>query len=1380
MNRYAITDYILETLLRGGLLKAVYPCAEDKRPLLSAWQEYEGLYPNALRSEIVGGSLSKEALVIDIEGYEKQPYYRHLTKEQFVEVMKAVAVAMKNDPSVFLIMRTPSGGLHIFLRKSENLHFTRIVGAFNPLFLQYDLLPPKNNVILRQQGRKMFYYNPNAEVYDPAKRLPPLVMRQVPSYVIEDIETAPIAEGSRNDTLFRLLRSFVSRGLFGDPEATDLTAVDEELLEVLRYRCEPYYDEPLPMHAFTHPHSDDEIVRKIAGRPTLDYSLLCIGRDGVRYGNRTSKEIVRETILSRQPTPPAPQDEVVDVSEAFIIRTGYQVWENCEPPDDIVPNLLRRQTITLIGAQAKSGKSTISYQLAEAVAHGIEFAPMGVVPKSPARVLYIDLENDAGFARDLVWIPSRNLSILQPNPKTGFHFTRFNLFETLKSILDNAPEPYDVLIFDNIFQILNFDLNSASDTTQVMGDFLNIARAYNLSVVLIHHARKEMDGGYRLFGSQVFQNVPAFLLQLSRIPETNNAKLIVRGRSIAGDREYLLRFTEGRYFPEPNDGLSPSEARVLRALNKQGGFLPKEQITALADKRVLRLLYEKEAIVVKNDGFVLTRKGKELLNPPDLHPVWKTYALLRETGFLPPNYRDPRFVFEYYERYGTLPPEGGDDGGGTHGSVDSDDSDRTESVQPDDVRPTEGTQGGLTSYREGDGGTQPMESGQTVVLPMTEAPASDDRKAYAHIFEDVKAGKLYIEGKPYSITPKVLVKRGNRYEIERGTKGDYYVPQTVLTKSFTDRMRPKKLSELTVGTLDIETPTLQSGEDAEILFVGAGVRKPDGEEVYEIFRGEDSIYNALLFLKSHNIDVLCGHNLFGYDMQLHPSEWIRAGGTKRKQRFRLLQGEYKDYEYFAFREFAVVDTYLLSFKAEQAGVFKPTERGLHSLAKALGVQTRETKAEWGEVMHSEELIRERLRNDLAEGINVFLKLWQNFHTILNFVPVGIEDVFLRGNASLISYILIREALLSGQPIPVAPEKQPYEGALVRANKAGVYTNIVCADVASLYPSIMLKEDGCSHPLAKAKLRELTELRLRYKKLAKETGDVEYERLQWSLKILINSFYGFYGTGGLPFADYRVASNITAKGRELLSKMINRAEAYGATLVEADTDGIIVSLPHKPTEADLRFFEGLLTEEGYTVEAEAYDVCLLSKMKNYIVANFADEEIVIKKHKGSALHGRNKTEAQRRVVDYVLRALLRRNFNKEALKRLILSYAEKPELCIKSERIGKGVLKHRADLLTEEDVEGNRIFYYETIGRTKTGRPSYAQIGRKRVPATPTAGDFTEPPNVRKFVEDMVSAVRPFEALLPFSLRELREELFRSIPTADEVQKLWSTKNFSLA
>jgi len=146
--------------------------------------------------------------------------------------------------------------------------------------------------------------------------------------------------------------------------------------------------------------------------------------------------------------------------------------------------------------------------------------------------------------------------------------------------------------------------------------------------------------------------------------------------------------------------------------------------------------------------------------------------------------------------------------------------------------------------------------------------------------------------------------------------------------------------------------------------------------------------------------------------------------------------------------------------------------------------------------------------------------------------------------SQLNVLMMRSYLQDAHSIPLSDQAVPFQGAISIGNP-GIYNNCVRWDVASLYPSIILtykifdsSKDPCGNFLKM--VQSLTETRLRYKKLYKETGDPAYDAMSSSIKILANSCYGLLGATGLNFNSGKCATLVTEKGREILTTAIKWA------------------------------------------------------------------------------------------------------------------------------------------------------------------------------------------------------------------------------------------------
>lgn len=280
-------------------------------------------------------------------------------------------------------------------------------------------------------------------------------------------------------------------------------------------------------------------------------------------------------------------------------------------------------------------------------------------------------------------------------------------------------------------------------------------------------------------------------------------------------------------------------------------------------------------------------------------------------------------------------------------------------------------------------------------------------------------------------------------------------------------------------------------------------------------------------------------------------------------------------------------------------------------------------------------------------------------------PFSYQNVAVRGNATRIDSLFIREYLNRGCSIPKPPQGRTFAGAYTDIFYEGVAENILHVDVASLYPSIILtfnyfpEKDNLK--IFETLLTDLREFRLAAKKEMKEADNPDkadfFNSLQATFKILINSFYGYLGFGFGHFADFQMAEKVTAKGRELLKDMVDWLQNRGCSLIELDTDGIYFT-PPKEVDGDEK--EEKLVEElnsilpgGINLELDGrYKAMFSYKMKNYILLDYENEMVI----KGSGLKSRGLELFQRRFIEEMFHLLL--TGRKTEIPGLLASYQKK--------------------------------------------------------------------------------------------------------------------------
>src|SRR5882762_9975557 len=452
---------------------------------------------------------------------------------------------------------------------------------------------------------------------------------------------------------------------------------------------------------------------------------------------------------------------------------------------------------------------------------------------------------------------------------------------------------------------------------------------------------------------------------------------------------------------------------------------------------------------------------------------------------------------------------------------------------------------------------------------------------------------------------------------------------------------------------------------------------------------DESEYAALkqltTLIKERDPDVIEGHDLFRFDLPYLVArarkakvklDWGRGGGFLRSRPSRLQIAEKTiDYPKFTTDGRHFVDTFLLA-QFYDVGMRSLTGFERIDVAQHFGFcDSAEVSALTGKELQREyltnsERFRRRALCAIRETRAVAELLSPSYFIQAQIFPYNYQDVIVRGNATRINGLFLREYFRQKHSIPELPMPQTFEGGYTDIFFTGVARNVWHCDVASLYPSIMLQFDcfpaSDRLQIFRHLLTDLRTFRLEAKaKMRAEKNPARQHHLQAlqnTFKILINSFYGYLGFAQGHFADFDAAARVTQIGRDLLQKMIDWLNKHGAKVIEVDTDGIYFVPPSSSpdsfveagvspakgrgnaanaaattTEID-QLRQGLAKQlpPGIEVEFdEQFDAMFSYKAKNYALLTRSGEVII----KGGALKSRGLEKFQRVFLEEMIKLIM---------------------------------------------------------------------------------------------------------------------------------------------
>src|SRR5213595_2416783 len=559
---------------------------------------------------------------------------------------------------------------------------------------------------------------------------------------------------------------------------------------------------------------------------------------------------------------------------------------------------------------------------------------------------------------------------------------------------------------------------------------------------------------------------------------------------------------------------------------------------------------------------------------------------------------------------------------------------------------------------------------------------------------------------------------------------------------------------------------------------------------------EESERNALrrltALIKERDPDVIEGHNLFRAHLSYLVAcakklktklDWGRSGGFLRSRPSRLqIAGKTIDYPKFTIDGRHFVDTFLLAqfydVGMRSLAGFERTDVARHFEL----CDSEETSALAGKELQraylsDSEIFRRRALCGVRETRALSDLLSASYFIQAEIFPYNYQDVIVRGNATRINALFLREYFRQRHSIPELPMVRAFEGGYTDIFFTGVANNVWHCDVASLYPSIMLKFDCFpvtdQLQIFRHLLTDLHAFRLEAKAKMRAEKDAakqhHLQALQNTFKILLNSFYGYLGFAQGHFADFDAAARVTQIGRDLLKKMIDWLNARGARVIEVDTDGIYF-VP--PEEIDIDNLQKDLANElpaGIDVEIdEQFDAMFSYKAKNYALLT-NDGDVIIK---GGALKSRGLEKFQRVFLEEMIMLIMQGKPEavgdlRNQFERKIRNREWKIDMLMKTDTLQDSLDKYRVKIAGSAR---NRAAAYElALASGRNYKPGdqisyYVKATPKKVPAYEAARLASEfdpenrDENVDYYIAKLDDLVKKFSNLIATSSAPKQETL----------------------
>lgn len=548
---------------------------------------------------------------------------------------------------------------------------------------------------------------------------------------------------------------------------------------------------------------------------------------------------------------------------------------------------------------------------------------------------------------------------------------------------------------------------------------------------------------------------------------------------------------------------------------------------------------------------------------------------------------------------------------------------------------------------------------------------------------------------------------------------------------------------------------------------------------------EESERNALrrltALIKQRDPDVIEGHDLFRFDLAYLVGrakklktklDWGRSGGFLRSRPSRLQIAEKTiDYPKFTVGGRHFVDTFLLAqfydVGMRSLAGFERSDVARHfDLCDSEQISSLTGKELERAYLDDSEMFRRRALCGIRETRALSDLLSPSYFIQAQIFPYNYQDVIVRGNATRINALFLREYFRQRHSIPELPMPRAFEGGYTDIFFTGVARNVWHCDVASLYPSVML-QFACfpatdQLQIFRHLLTDLRTFRLEAKAQMRAEKDPakqhHLQALQNTFKILLNSFYGYLGFAQGHFADFEAAARVTQIGRDLLKKMIEWLNAHGAQVIEVDTDGIYFVPREKINLDELQKDLAKELPPGIDVEIdEQFDAMFSYKAKNYALLT-KDGDVIIK---GGALKSRGLEKFQRVFLEEMIKLIMRgkpeeiANLRNE-FEQKIRNREWKIDMLMKTDTLQDSLDKYRAKIAGSAR---NRAAAYElALASGRNFKPGdqisyYVKAMPKKVPAyeaAKLASDFdpqNRDENIDYYLAKLDDLIKKFSSLM---------------------------------
>jgi len=463
--------------------------------------------------------------------------------------------------------------------------------------------------------------------------------------------------------------------------------------------------------------------------------------------------------------------------------------------------------------------------------------------------------------------------------------------------------------------------------------------------------------------------------------------------------------------------------------------------------------------------------------------------------------------------------------------------------------------------------------------------------------DDVKT-----EREKYNKTYEADIVFANRYMIDAPDSLDYTKPRVFYLDIEVDTVGKMPKPEMPLNEINCISIYDNFENDYTVFTFRTDLKTHDVVDSFDGMRKrtkhyfsteKDMLVKLVEYFKDRDADVIAGWNLVMFDMAYLLSRMMYIG--LNINRLSPMNFAYIHSTNIRIKGIALIDL-LQAYKKLSENLeesYTLNYIGLKNLNEGKTQSGSDVHRLWNEDL---ETLIDYNSSDvmLTRKLDEKLKMLEFLDEIRRTCFCQLEDTLMTSR-TLDTYVLRLFHNRIVFPSKLKRETEPFEGARIETWAKGMYDNVACLDLKSLYPSAMLSMNLSPETIGRTDtdyievnglkvsrnkegfltevVKNLWENRAKYKKLMKtveiDSDDYKlYDSRQKAIKVLLNGLYGQTAFPGSRFCDYRIAETVTWVGREINKWGQDIIEKSGRKVIYVDTDSAFLVMKPGDTVEDI--------------------------------------------------------------------------------------------------------------------------------------------------------------------------------------------------------------------